>query len=65
MAGPTFQEMFLLLAVGVLYVGSLVWVYRDAEGRGKNGALVTVLVAVAAWPLGLLVWMLVRPKTAA
>lgn len=54
-------ELVLLLVVGALYVGSLVWAYRDAEVRDKNGPLVALLVAIAAWPLGLIVWAIARP----
>lgn len=64
MAGPSISELLVGLAVLILFVGSVAWVYRDAEARDKNGALVALLVAVAAWPLGLLVWVLVRPQPA-
>lgn len=49
------------LAFIALYVASLVWVYRDAEARDTNPILVTLLAALISWPLGLLVWLLVRP----
>ena len=44
----------------VLYIVSIVWVYRDAERRGKSGIVVALLVAFISWPIGLLVWLLVR-----
>lgn len=50
-----------VLALAVVYVGSIVWAYRDAEQRETNGLLVALLVALAAWPLGLIVWLLIRP----
>jgi hypothetical protein len=53
--------LLLLLAAAGLYVASIVWAYRDAEQRGKNGLLVALLVALVTWPLGLLVWVLIRP----
>jgi uncharacterized membrane-anchored protein len=46
----------------VIYIVSLVWVYRDAERRGKSGIVVALLVALISWPIGLLVWLLVRDK---
>ena len=56
-------ELVLGFCLGlVLYVASLVWVYRDAERRGTAGALVVIMVAVIAWPLGLIVWWLIRPE---
>ena len=65
MPSPNISELLLLLVVGVLYVGSLAWVYRDAEARGVSGALTTtLLVAIAWWPLSLIVWAFIRPKMA-
>lgn len=54
-------ELALLLVLGGLYVWSLVWLYRDAEARGRSGLLVALLVALFAWPLGLLIWVVARP----
>jgi hypothetical protein len=55
--------VLFLFAVGgfVLYVWSIVWAYRDAEKRGKEGILVALLVALLVWPVGLIVWVLIRP----
>ncbi len=50
------------LVVCALYIASLVWVYRDANRRGKSGVLIALLVAIISWPLGLLVWVLLRDK---
>ena len=57
----------LAFCVGMfaLYAWSIVWAYRDAEARGKEGVLVAVLVALVAWPLGLIVWLLMRPSDGA
>lgn len=58
------SEVFVLtfsLVCIALYVASLVWVYRDAEARDTNPLLVTLLVGLVSWPLGLIVWLLVRP----
>lgn len=43
-----------------LYIASIIWVYRDANRRGKSGVLVALLVALISWPIGLLVWLLIR-----
>ena len=50
------------LVILVIYIWSIVWAYQDAEKRGKPGWLVAIIVALLAWPLGLLVWLLVRPN---
>ena len=44
-----------------LFIWSLVWVYRDAERRGKPPLLVTLMVAFLSWPISLLVWLVFRP----
>jgi hypothetical protein len=49
------------LVVLLLYVFSLVWVTEDAALRGKSGGLTALLVAVT-WPVGLLAWLVWRPK---
>lgn len=58
---PLLPVLFLTVALG-LYIWSGVWVYRDAERRGKPGALVALLVLLIAWPIGLLVWIALRPE---
>lgn len=52
----------IILILAAIYIASLVWVYRDANRRGKSGVLVALLVALISWPIGLLVWLLVRDK---
>lgn len=54
--------LIFVLIILALYVASLVWVYRDANRRGKSGILVALLVALISWPIGLLVWFLIRDK---
>lgn len=49
------------LVVLALWVWSIIWVYNDAEKRGTNGVLVALLVALVSWPLGLIVWLILRP----
>ncbi len=52
---PFFFVIFALL------VWSLIWVYQDAEKRGKSGILVALLVFLLEWPISLLVWLVFRP----
>jgi small-conductance mechanosensitive channel len=44
----------------VFYVGCILWVWGDADRRGKPGFLVALLVASMPW-LGLLLWIIARP----
>lgn len=54
------SELLMLLLVPVLYVATLVWGYRDAVRRGSSGVLVVVLIALAVWPLSLIIWRVIR-----
>lgn len=51
---------FVLVVLGLL-IWSLIWVYHDAEKRGKSGWLVALLVFLLEWPISLLVWLVFRP----
>lgn len=48
----------------IAYPIRLVWAYRDAERRRKDGLLLVLLVAVT-WVVGLAVWLVVRPPKVA
>lgn len=50
----------ILLPVFTVWISTLVWVYRDAERCGKPGILVALMIGVLFWPLGLLVWLILR-----
>lgn len=50
----------LLLLVAWVWTGA--WAYHDAARRGKPPALVALLVMLVSWPLGLAVWILLRPE---
>ena len=52
----------LALAFLAVYVYSVVWAYSDAEQRGKSGCLVALLVFLLTWPVGLIIWLLIRPE---
>jgi hypothetical protein len=54
--------IFFGTIVLALMIWSLVWVYSDAEARGKSGFLVAFLVVLLNWPISLLLWLVVRPE---
>ena len=54
--------ILLCLIFFAIYIYSIVWVYRDANRRGKSGILVALLVALISWPISLIVWLIVRDK---
>lgn len=51
----------LLISVVALWIWSGVWAHRDAKLRGKPPMLVSLLVLLLSWPIGLLVWIALRP----
>ncbi|SIR39789.1 hypothetical protein [Pontibacter lucknowensis] len=46
----------------VFVVWSVVWSYSDARRRGKSPWLVALMVLFMVWPVGLIVWLLLRPQ---
>jgi hypothetical protein len=58
-----FIMMPLLFFVLFLLGWSLIWVYQDAEKRGKPGILVALLVFLLEWPISLLLWLVFRPES--
>jgi hypothetical protein len=54
-------EGALLVLPMVSYWASIIWAARDAAKRDRPGCMVALLVAFAAWPLGLIFWIAFRP----
>ncbi len=52
--------LLFLLFLG-LFIWSLIWLYKDAENRGKSGCLVIFLVLMCSWPVSILLWIVSRP----
>lgn len=67
MTAETFGNALLIFGIIfgilmlVLYLGSLVWLYQDAQGRGKTGCL-WVLIVFFTWPFGLIAYILLRDQ---
>ena len=60
--GPGFPESLIFMGgplLGLLWILVIVWVYRDAEERGMNGALWALLVLVGNI-IGLIIYLIVR-----
>ena len=45
----------------IVYIGTVIWSFADARQRGKSGCLVALLVLLLVWPVGLIIWLLIRP----
>jgi hypothetical protein len=57
------QSLYILLISLLVCIPlwSVVWAARDAEARGRPGWLVALFVLLLVWPLGLILWLIVRP----
>lgn len=54
--------ILFFLTLSILYFWSIIWSFKDANRRGKSGFAVAALVALFAWPIGLLFWHIIRPE---
>ena len=50
-----------VLAIFILTLVAMLWVYRDAEQRGKTGCLWVLLIS-ATGPLGLIAYFVLRDR---
>lgn len=48
----------------IIWILVAIWVYRDAEKRGKSGALWLIIVIILGL-IGLIIWLVVRGGTGA
>lgn len=68
MSADTFGGVLVVagICLGVLTLAllaaSLVWVYLDAQKRGKTGCL-WLLIAFFTWPFGVVAYLVLRDKT--
>jgi len=66
MSGDEFGSLIIIGSIlfmvifFVLWIGSLIWVYQDAEKLGKSGCI--WLLLWFTWPIGLIAYLVVRDK---
>jgi hypothetical protein len=61
MIAGTIGALFSLI-YAIVWIASIIWAYMDARNRDKSGCLVALLVIILPWPIGLIVWLLLRPE---
>ncbi len=67
MSGDEFGSLIIIGSIlfmvifFVLWIGSLIWVYQDAEKLGKSGCI-WLLLLWFTWPIGLIAYLVVRDK---
>ncbi len=63
--GPNLLILFFgglcMLAIFILTLAAMFWVYRDAEARGKTGCL-WLLIISATGPLGFIGYFVLRDR---
>jgi hypothetical protein len=57
----TIFALLLSVVFLILWIGSLIWVYQDAEKRGKTGCI-WLLLLWFTWPIGLIAYLILRDK---
>ncbi|MDQ6912770.1 MAG: hypothetical protein M3119_02740 [Verrucomicrobiota bacterium] len=50
------------LVVFAIWIALAVWVYKDAKSRGMDNAMLLTIVTVFTGVLGLIIYLLMRPK---
>lgn len=53
--------IFLFILPIIIAIAIGVWLYKDAEKRGKSGAL-WLIIGLIANIIGLIIWLIVRPS---
>ena len=51
----------IIIIPWIIFILIAIWVYKDAEKRGKSGALWLVIVILTGI-IGIIIWLVVRPK---
>lgn len=63
-AGLGLIGILISIVLFVFVVWSVIWSYNDARNRGKSPWLVALMVLFMVWPVGLVLWLLLRPQKA-
>lgn len=61
-AGCSGMFLFIVLGFIALNIALLVWVVRDAKSRSMDTPIIWMILVLAMGPLGLLIYVLSRPK---
>ena len=59
--GPVWFVLPAFLVSFGFFIWSLMWIFGDAERRGKSGWLSVLFLLAAFWPWSLLWWLWLRP----
>jgi len=59
--GSTIWVLFAALCIVTVFVGSLTWLYLDAERRGKSRLIAILFILLTGWPASFIWWLWLRP----
>lgn len=59
--GPVLLVLTVTAALLAAFVWTLVWLYRDAGKRKKNGIVAVIFVLFSGWPFSFIWWFWLRP----
>jgi hypothetical protein len=62
--GPAFLVIPACIAFILVFIASCIWLYKDAQKRGKNGVMAILFVALTGWPASFIWWLWLRPSLA-
>ena len=54
---------FVIFLALVGFITSIIWVARDAKQRGKSSLLAGLFAGLALWPVSLVIWLWLRPRS--
>jgi hypothetical protein len=64
-SGPWVLSIPVFIAYFVFFIASVIWIFRDAKLRGKNGLVALIFILVTGWPISFLWWFWLRPPARA
>jgi hypothetical protein len=59
--GPAIIVLPAVIAIVFCSITSLLWVYKDAVKRNKNGLIALLFIILTGWPVSFLWWFWLRP----
>jgi len=63
--GPVIWAIPTVMALLFGAIASLIWLFRDATKRDKNGFVALVFVLATGWPASFIWWFWLRPPVQA
>ena len=59
--GPVIFVLPATLALVFILIASIIWTYKDAKKRDKNGFIALLFIFLTGWPASFIWWFWLRP----